>query len=182
MCLTPVPAPGAGTRPVLRRGLRAGLRARLLEVLTQEAGAAGWTRLCPHCGSSSHGRPVVRLSPDAPWAAPHVSVAYTDGAAVVAWTTSAAVGVDVERTGSHAGSFGDLATWTRTEALLKVTGEGLARDPRGPDGLPDLWVQPLEIGPDLTGAVALHLAPGGPSGYVEVRTEVRAAPRRPPTH
>ena len=73
--------------------------------------------------------------------ATYVSIAYTDGATVVAWSSAGPVGIDVERDdGRDAGTYGDLATWTRSEAILKATGEGLRRDP---SDLPEVWSTPL---------------------------------------
>ena len=139
----------------MREPARAGLRAAVHDLLRTDLGATEVGRLCPRCGSGAHGVPWVRL---ADGAAPRVSVSYTDGLAAVAWSHHGPVGVDVERTGPPVDGYGDRASWTRTEALLKATGEGLARDPRDPGVVPDLPVQALALPPGFVG----HLA-GGPA-------------------
>ena len=119
--------------------------------LAAETGATLVGRLCPRCGSAGHGRPWVRV---AGGPAPHVSLSYAGPVVLVAWTWAGPVGVDVERAGTDAGVYGDLAAWTRAEAVLKASGEGLRRDPTD---LPQMWSTPLDLGPDLVG----HLAVAG---------------------
>jgi ribosomal protein S27AE len=141
VCLPPAPGPGSGTRPVER--------ARLAAALADAAGIVALGRLCPRCGSSDHGRPWARGR----GGTTYVSLAYADGIAVAAWSTVGAVGVDVERDdGRDAGVYGDLVAWTRAEAVLKATGEGLRRDPAD---LPDAWTTPLL---DLPTGYVGHLA------------------------
>jgi hypothetical protein len=111
------------------------------ELLLEATGARSIGRLCRWCGSSSHGRPVA-LGTDA-----HVSISYADGLLAVAWSYDGPVGIDVERDLAE-----DRAGWTRVEALLKATGEGL-RD--WPDVvLPDLPTSPLDLPPGYVGTIA----------------------------
>jgi hypothetical protein len=141
VCLTPVSGPGSGTRPVER--------VRLEAAVLRAVGATSIGRLCPRCGGSDHGRPWARGGDGTTY----VSLAYADGLSVAAWSTTGPVGVDVERDdGRDAGDYGDLPTWTRTEAVLKATGEGLRRDP---GDLPEAWTTPL---PDLPDGYVGHLA------------------------
>ncbi len=151
-------------------GDRAAQRAAAEGLLVSELGLSGVVRLCPRCGSSSHGCPRALGSPKPV----HVSLAYAGGLALVAWGARP-VGVDVERDvlGRDAGAFGDLAAWTRTEAVLKATGEGLARDPAD---APPWWTAPLELPAGWVGAVAC----AEPS-VVSWRPAAPAAPRRPAT-
>ncbi len=128
--------PGAGSRRVERSLVEA--------ALLQASGATSIGRLCPRCGSSDHGQPWVRGGEETTY----VSLSYTEGLTVAAWSSAGAVGVDVEREGAgDAGVYGDLATWTRAEAILKATGEGLRRDP---GDLPDVWSRPLTDLPPAT--------------------------------
>jgi 4'-phosphopantetheinyl transferase len=133
-------------------------------------------RLCPRCGSSEHGRPVVKGG-DGPPA--HASVAYAAGLVAVAVTRLGPVGVDLEAVTEFAGLAGrrtaeamglsahvpdrDLAlAWTRVEAILKATGEGLTADPREiVDGQPDgIRVLVPDLGDDLVGCVAVRTGAG----------------------
>lgn len=151
-------------------GDRAAQRAAAEARLVEELGLSGVARLCPRCGSASHGRPQAIGAADAV----HVSIAYTEGLALVAWSDRP-VGVDVERDlpDRDAGDYGDLPAWTRAEALLKASGEGLARDP---GDLPDLWSAPLELPAGWVGAVACAV-----EAQVEVEVSWRpGAPAGPP--
>lgn len=139
------------------------------------------TRLCPRCGSAAHGRPHARRhgpahapadSPADP-APTHLSIAYAPGLAVVA-RADGPVGVDVEPADrTPPPGVPDLAAWTRVEAVLKLTGEGLARDPAGvgDDEAERVVAQPLPLGtlpgPAHVGTVATR----GPARLV-LRTVV----------
>lgn len=120
-------------------------------MLAREAGATAVGRLCPRCGSSEHGRPWARVA-DGP--APWLSLAYARDAVVVAWSWAAPLGVDIESVDTR-GAEGDLAAWTRAEALLKSTGEALSRWDGDPTALPSRASAPLALGPAYVGWVAL---------------------------
>ena len=128
-------------------------------------------RLCPRCGSADHGRPVVRGSGTAVFA----SVAYAPRLVAVALTGVGPVGVDVEWAADVTGAAArrtadtlglpvgtrdlDVAlAWTRAEAVLKATGEGLAADPSlAPDRVgADLRVLVPELGAGLVACVAVR--------------------------
>ncbi|MDN3497071.1 hypothetical protein QL996_14100 [Planococcus sp. APC 4015] len=122
----------AGTAdPSGRRGVADALLAKLVAALG-ESGTIG--RLCPTCGSTMHGRPVV----DAPVA---LSLGYAGAlvAAAAARTAEAAsVGIDIEPDDREVGDLRalfaprdapDLAGWTRIEAVLKADGRGIRLDP-----------------------------------------------------
>lgn len=125
---------------------RAELRTQLHDILRSEVGARDVVRICPRCAATSHGRP--RVIGERP---PQVSLSYAEDLAVVAWSWEGPVGIDVERDGPDVGEFGDRLTWTRTEALLKTTGEGLARDPAD---LPDLPTSSLTLPDGYVGTLA----------------------------
>ena len=111
------------------------LQDALLELLGEVPAIA---RTCPDC-DRPHGKPLL----DHPTL--HVSTADAGGLAVVAVTDAGPVGVDVERVDAarfagfadvalHPGESGEPAVlWTRKEAVLKATGEGLRTDPRTVD-------------------------------------------------
>jgi 4'-phosphopantetheinyl transferase len=161
----------------------------LLTALVAEWGAVSPARvrlghLCPRCGSSSHGRPVV-VRPNTPTL--YVSLARSPGLAVAAVTSAAPVGVDVERADSTAfAGFGTMALhpterdgspndraalWTRKEAVLKAVGLGVGwgpeRVPVGPvqathgrveglaDGSAPVSWRALSLEPGYAGAVAV---------------------------
>ena len=125
--------------------------------------AARVVRLCPSCGSSTHGRPL--LAPVTGLAVPHVGMGHAGTVSVVALSMAGPVGVDVER--SDAAAFAGFpavalhpaeesqsaqertVTWVRKEALLKAAGQGVVADPAricltGPGDPPDLieWTLP----------------------------------------
>lgn len=136
----------------LPRGLdHEGQRAAVAACLAPEV----VTRLCPHCGSVAHGRPQVSTG--------HVSLAYADGLALAA-TADVPVGVDVER--------GDQQEWTRVEALLKATGDGLRRDPATVEEI-EAWTATLDLPAPYVGTVAVL---GVGSARVSVRRGSAGAP------
>lgn len=138
-------------------------------------------RRCGTCGGP-HGKPEL----DDP--SLHVSLASTHSRAAVAVTAAGPVGIDVEALlrldfAGFAGVAlgpderdGDLAhrarCWTRKEAVLKATGEGLVRDPRTVDvqGETALGAHlvDVDVGHGLACAVAL-LAQDRPAVRVEER-------------
>ena len=123
---------------------------RLIEgVVLRELGGEAVVRSCRRCGSSAHGQPRLLGAGDRP---PYLSLSYAGDLAIAAWTWDGPVGVDIEQDGPSVGEFGDRRSWTRAEAILKATGEGLSRDPHD---LPDLWTSPLELPPGWVGTVAV---------------------------
>ena len=126
---------------------------RTLEV---PAAAVRIAARCPHCGGP-HGKPSVVDAPEL-----ELSLSHSGGWVVVALAQGAPVGVDVERLrpladldalaarvlspAEHAPSeAGLLRTWTRKEALLKASGDGLAVP------MADLTVSPPGEPPRLIG-------------------------------
>jgi hypothetical protein len=137
--------PGPGSTTVAAGPDRAKLRLLGEEILRTETGATRIVRVCPRCGSDGHGRPTAIGS------AATVSLAYAAGLVAVAWSWTGPVGIDVEADGPPVEGFGDRLSWTRTEALLKATGQGLRRDPRD---LPDLPARTLDLPAGYVGTVA----------------------------
>ncbi len=137
--------PGESARRALRRAVE--------QVLRDELGVTGVQQVCARCGSSGHGRPRVRVLRGE---APYVSWSYAPGCAAVAWTWVADVGVDLEAAGPEVAGVGDRVSWTRAEAVLKATGEGLNRSPSeiGPD---EAWTTRLPLSEGYVG----HLAVAG---------------------
>lgn len=150
-------------------------------LLCRASGAERVVRMCPHCGASEHGQPLL-VGIDL-----HTSIAYTAGLVAVAWS-SRPVGIDVERSssprppsrwrrldtrGERTSGLPDLAEWTRTEALAKAAGTGLRDWPRTPppetptraltaaDGLPAGYVGTLA---DATGAAQVRIVEVRPAG------------------
>ncbi|WP_459503147.1 4'-phosphopantetheinyl transferase family protein [Bacillus sp. C1] len=143
-------------------------------------------RTCSVC-KLAHGRPQL------PVGMPQLSVSHSGERIAVAFTTSAPIGVDVEQVNSNIDVLkmavgvlteietaqlmklpaerqveGFLTYWTRKEAILKATGEGLMVSPSNltvsaPDHLPELFV--FQDRPQLVETTTLRdLQPG--SGYV----------------
>ncbi|MFC4913073.1 4'-phosphopantetheinyl transferase family protein [Actinomadura gamaensis] len=134
-------------------------------------------RACPDCGKP-HGRPRVVGRPDAP----HISVSHSGDRIGVALSPHGPLGLDVEESreistdiarhvlapGESAAGLADLLVyWTRKEALLKATGDGL----RFP--MPRLRTTPAQEPPrllswqgrdDLPARFTLHQLNPGP-GY-----------------
>jgi 4'-phosphopantetheinyl transferase len=124
-------------------GAQRAVRRRVVgDWVTARFGPVG--RLCPRCGSADHGRPRL--------ADRHVSLAYADGLALVA-VADLAVGVDLERDGPAPEGFSDRRAWTRYEALVKATGEGIRRDPAGIDRI-DAQTAWLSLPAPYVGTVA----------------------------
>lgn len=118
------------------------LRQEIAAAYGSSADDVGLTRLCPSCGSTDHGKPVV-TGPALD--ALQVSLSRCEDLVVVAFTIVGAIGVDVER--ADAASFNGFdavalhpeesastvrdraITWVRKESLLKALGHGLVVDP-----------------------------------------------------
>ena len=164
------------------RGLVAGLE-------QTEPRLIGLDRTCPKCGAQ-HG-PVT--APGRPW---HCSVSHSGPfavAAVVAADAATTVGVDLETTcppdwqamladvlaigeEAPADEAAFLRTWTRKEAVVKATREGLSRPlssvdlvaPPGQLRVVDLDV--TELG--ATGPIAAAVAVDGPAGVELTRARI----------
>ena len=151
------------------------LRQRAEQALLEETGGTQVVRLCPWCGSDQHGRPIVLGSTAA------VSIAYAADLVAVAWSPDGPVGIDIEVDGTGVGEYGDLRAWTRIEALLKSTGEGLRRDPRD---LPDLPSREIELPAGYVGTVAGEAVSwrlAGPAAASRPATPPAGRTDRPPT-
>lgn len=134
------------------------LRRQIESACREELGATSIHRLCPRCAGADHGRPSVRVEVGP---APYVSWSYAADLAVLAWTWAGPIGVDVERVGDPAE---DRSGWTRAEALLKATGEGVTSPPAqdGTPRIPAHWTVPLDDVPE--GYVAHAVVLGVPEG------------------
>lgn len=143
------------------------LRLLLSERTQQPPTAHVLVRRCTRCGGA-HGKPRLQHP------SLHVSLAYVASAVAVAVTDAGPVGVDLERPpatgfdgfdgvalapGETASTTAERARlWTRKEAALKATGEGLLRDPRTVDvrGTTALGAHLLDV--DLPGALTSAVA------------------------
>lgn len=140
--------------------MRDALRARLVTLLREEAGVVASGRLCPRCGSASHGAPWARRA-DGTGVAVSFSYALggaggSDGLGVVAWAPVTAatdrIGLDVERvTDPSPDAVAALRDWTITEARAKATGHGLLAV--GSGGRPDLPTHDVDLPPGFVGAL-----------------------------
>jgi 4'-phosphopantetheinyl transferase len=172
------------------------LRTVVADWTGQAPHAVQFHRACATCGSSAHGKPLIRGHEGV-----HVSLSYAGELAVVVVTSTGEAGVDVERAdeadfeGFEAVTLApeevlalqsvgltELAAararvWARKESVLKASGHGLAVDPRdvvvtGP-AEPAALVQWRGDRP-LTRPVQLHDVPLPHPGYaaaVAVLTE-----------
>jgi 4'-phosphopantetheinyl transferase len=159
------------------------------------------TRACRECGEP-HGPPAVA-------GGPHLSVSHSGDRVALALAAGGPVGVDVEESSRHLEhdiarhvlspgetAAGDLiAYWTRKEAIIKATGDGLrapmtditvsapAEPPRllawsGRDGLVERFsLHPLDPGPGYAACLALIDQPGAEVGEHAFRTLLRPPPR-----
>jgi hypothetical protein len=109
-------------------------------ILREETGADVVSRLCPRCGSSEHGRPLVRGA--------HISLSYAGELVAVAWSPAGPVGIDIELGGGS-----DRLAWTVMEATAKASGEGIAAFPGALPGRSGLPVQSLALPPGYVGTV-----------------------------
>ena len=98
---------------------RAELRAEAEALLRRELGATSVARLCPRCGSGTHGQPLVRVPAGRP---PSVSLSYAGDLVAVAWSQAGPVGVDVEVAGPPVDGI-DRREWTEAEASFKAGGD-----------------------------------------------------------
>lgn len=154
------------------------LRTVASEWTGQPADAVAFERECVTCGSTAHGKPVVRGHDDV-----FVSLSYAGDLALVSATLVGQTGVDVEQVAGAAfegfesvtladdelAGFEGVGTadlpaararvWARKESVLKASGHGLVVDPRQvvvtPPGLPAALVQWRGDRP-LTGPAQLH--------------------------
>jgi len=158
-------------------------------------------RHCVNCGAVSHGRPLV-ISAGNLIAPVHVSLSRAGGIVAVAVSRLGPVGIDIEELSAvrRAGFDGVAFTaaeqlallplrgiaadraratmWTKKEAVLKLTGEGLRTDPREIDvvldgaaasvsGRAGVQLLGFDPGPGLVGTVAVR-APIAPRLAVTV--------------
>lgn len=146
---------------------RRGTDALLLDVCGRGDLRVG--RLCPACGSTAHGRPLLSGGPTPP----QVSISHTDTVTVVAVSATGAVGVDVEPA-SAAGSLEATRAWVRVEAALKASGHGLRGNP-DQVALDDRQVLAWPEGVEVAGAAWWLDLPGIP-GHVGAVVVLAAAP------
>lgn len=116
------------------------LRRAVAAALEVPVGEVHEHRVCPRCGSSGHGRPLVRVTGRP---APHVSLSRHDVHAVVAVCLGAPVGVDVDVASEPA--------WVRREAVGKALGRGITEELAEPG---PAWVT-ITAPPGTTAVVAV---------------------------
>lgn len=134
------------------------MRRTLGQLTGADPAALRFERHCARCGTAEHGKPALVAD-----AAPRFSLSHAGDRVVLAVCPDRPVGVDVEsadraidelrRLVLHpdeppATGLDLLWVWTRKEALLKATGEGLARPMTAVDlGAHDLGVggQPFTV-------------------------------------
>lgn len=147
-------------------------RQALREILAHHAGGApadvAFATRCVRCGSVKHGKPTLARPAGTDL---RFSASRSGKVAVIALARGRAVGADVERLDARV-DHRDLANrffapaeregldlagfydvWTRKEALLKLTGLGLAGD-LAADAPPGTWVERLAVPHGYAGAVA----------------------------
>lgn len=160
-------------RPEDARRLRAaqvGMRLVLARYLGIAPAALRIARACRHCGDARHGKPHL-VDADL-----RFNLSHAEDLALLA-VARREVGVDVEHVAKAkdvdlvARSFftpeeqarvlaaadkarAFLDVWTRKEALLKLSGKGLATDPR--EATPDARCRPLDVGASYVAAVAFE--------------------------
>lgn len=148
-----------------------------LVVATTGQGQPMIDRHCPRCGSTAHGRPVVR------GAGTPVSLARSGGLCLVAVGETRPIGIDLETAGSvtaralaaagigRSPELDHTAAWVRAEAIGKARGTGLSPHPR-----PEVvTVADLDLGDGLVAAVAMS----GPDPFrVSRETGTEAGPAR----
>lgn len=108
------------------------LRELVAELTGAELASIRVIAACPDCGLE-HGQPRVAELPGI-----HLSLSHAGERTLATASRGAAIGVDLERRDISPGrlaaiqkvSGGDLAHWTRVEAVLKADGRGLRVDPR----------------------------------------------------
>ncbi|WP_432488462.1 4'-phosphopantetheinyl transferase family protein [Kineococcus sp. SYSU DK018] len=183
------------------------LRQAVAEVTGSRAARARTSRWCRTCGTTGdHGRPVAVGADGAVLAGVHLSASHAGGSVLVAASTGAPVGVDVELVGGVRFTGFDEAAltprertalrslppaerdawraraWTRKESLLKATGHGLAVAPVrvGFEG-DRLREWPPALDPDVAGGavvvdVATLDAAAVPAGHVASLTVLSRVP------
>ncbi len=154
---------------------RALVKSMAAEHLGRRPGDIRLTLHCPRCGGA-HGKPAI--------AGVEFSIAHAADRVVVAMSTTAPVGIDVELVGT--GDLADLAEhalsdderrswhalrageqpnaffqlWVRKEAVLKCTGDGLFEPMSdvslAPPGDAEFWLSDLDLGAGYAAAVAVR--------------------------
>nr|QEO74577.1 4'-phosphopantetheinyl transferase [uncultured bacterium] len=167
----------AGFRRAEDRRRFVAARQALREILAQHAGGApadvAFAMRCARCGSARHGKPALARPAGTDL---RFSATRSGDVALVAVARGRALGVDVERVDARvdhreiAARFfargerdgldlaGFYEAWTRKEALLKLSGLGLAGDLAAPPP-PGAWVERIMVPDGYAGAVAGEGAP-----------------------